>query len=317
MKLATVLLCAALALPVSAQLQQGVTLFEQGRYDDATRVLAPLRNDPEAVKTLGLIARAQGDDDRAIELLERAASLRPNSAAYHLRLGEALGSKVQKASVFAKPFLIGRVREELEKAVALDPNQLDARIFLIDLYVLAPAMMGGSEEKAMQQAAEARKRESYMGHRAYARLYTDQRQTELVRREWQDFVHEQPKSALAHSLYGWFLGNTDQKVKEGFDEIDLAIKLDPSYMPAWYRLGNLSATSGSQFARGEEALKKYLTYRPADGEPSLANTHYYLGMIYEKQGKAAEAKQSYASALRFTPSSKTFAEALQRVYSRR
>ena len=33
--------------------------------------------------------------------------------------------------------------------------------------------------------------------------------------------------------------------------------------------------------------------------------------------KAAEAKQSYANALRFTPSSKTFAEALQRVNSQR
>ena len=134
-----------------------------------------------------------------------------------------------------------------------------------------------------------------------------------MRKEWQDFVREQPKSPVAHSAYGWFLGTTDQKVKEGFDEIELAIKLDPSYMPAWYRFGNLGANSGAQLARGEEALKKYLTCKPAENQPSLASAHYYLGMIYEKQGRKAEAKRSYLEALRFTPASKTYAEALKRV----
>jgi Flp pilus assembly protein TadD len=36
-------------------------------------------------------------------------------------------------------------------------------------------------------------------------------------------------------------------------------------------------------------------------------------MIYEKQGRKAEAKRSYVEALRFTPASKTYAEALKRV----
>jgi Tfp pilus assembly protein PilF len=317
MKWATVLLCAALALPASAQLQQGVTLFEQGRYDEAKRVLAPLRNDPEAVKTLGLIALAEGDDDRAIELFEKAVQMHPNSAAYHFRLGGALRAKAQKASIFARMSLTRRMKEQFEKVVALDPNHFDARLGLIDFYVMAPAAMGGGEEKAMHQAAEIRKRDASMGHRAYARIFTLQKKNDLVRKEWQDFVREQPKSPIAHSLYGSFLGTTDQKVKEGFDEIDLAIKLDPSYMPAFYRLGNLAANSGVRLARGEEAMKKYLTYKPAENEPSLANAHYFLGMIYEKQGNVAESKRSYADALKFTPESKTFAEALTRVSSRR
>ncbi len=317
MKWAIVLLCATLALPASAQLQQGVTLFEQGRYDEAKKILAPLPNDPGAVETLGRIALAEGDDERAIELFEKAVNMRPSSAAYHFRLGQALGAKGQKASLFARMSLAGRLKKEFEKAVALDPNHLNARLGLIDFYVMAPAVMGGGEEKAMQQAADIRKRDATMGHSAYARIYTLQRKNDLVRKEWQDFVREQPKSPIAHSLYGSFVGTIDQKVKEGFDEIDLAINLDPSYMPAWYRLGNLAANSGAQLARGEEALKKYLTYKPAENEPSPANAHYFLGMVYEKQGKAAEAKRSYAEALKFTPSSKTFAEALTRVSSGR
>ncbi len=308
-----VVLALAIPIPASAQIEQGVTLFEQGRYGEAKKVLTPLQNDPEAVKTLGLIAEAEGDADRAIELFEKAVNMRPGSAAYHFRLGEAILAKGENASAFARPSLIRRSTEELEKAVSLDPNHVDARFSLIYFYAMAPSFIGGSEEKAMQLAAEIKKRDAYMGHRAYARIYTIQKKNDLVRKEWQDFVREQPKSPVAHSVYGWFLGTTDQKVKEGFDEIELAIKLDPSYMPAWYRFGNLGANSGAQLARGEEALKKYLTYKPAENQPSLASAHYYLGMIYEKQGRKAEAKRSYVEALRFTPASKTYAEALKRV----
>jgi Tfp pilus assembly protein PilF len=180
---------------------------------------------------------------------------------------------------------------------------------------MAPGIMGGSEEEAFKQAAEIQKRDVLLGHRAYVRIYTLQKKPDLVRKEYQDLVKAQPNSAASHSLYGAFLGATDQKVKEGFDEIDLAITLDPAYMPAYYRLGYVAANSGAQLARGEEAMKKYLAYKPADHEPTIANAHYFLGMIYEKQGKKGEAKRAYADALRFTPSSKMYAEAFKRVSS--
>src|SRR6185503_2742412 len=99
MKPAIVFLCIALALPVSAQLQQGIALFEQGRYEEARKVLTPLQNDPEAVETLGRIALLQEDNERAIELLERAVKMRPTSGPYHFHLAEAYGAQAQKASI--------------------------------------------------------------------------------------------------------------------------------------------------------------------------------------------------------------------------
>ena len=47
-------------------------------------------------------------------------------------------------------------------------------------------------------------------------------------------------------------------------------------------------------------------------EPSLANAQYYLGLIYEKQGKRPEAKASFEAAL-LNPTPKEAAEALKRV----
>lgn len=313
MKMATPLLCIALSLPASGQIPEGVRFFQTGHYAEARRILTPRRNDPEAVKTLALIAQAEGDADHAIELFEKAIAMRPASSAYHVLLGEAFLAKGENASAFAMPGLARRATTEFEKAVSLDPDDVDARFGLIYFYAMAPSFLGGSEVKAMQQAAEIRKRDVYMGHRAYARIYTIQKKNDLVRKEWEDFVREQPKSPIAHSAYGSFLAITEKNIKGGLDEIELAIQLNPGYMPAWYRLGNVAAVSGSVLARGEEALKKYLAYQPAKNEPSLASAYYYLGMIHEKQGKRAEARRSYAEAARFTPSSKTYAEALKRV----
>jgi len=60
-------------------------------------------------------------------------------------------------------------------------------------------------------------------------------------------------------------------------------------------------------------MKKYLAYTPKVNEPALANAHYYLGAIYENEGKKAEAKQSYEAALKLNPSLKDALDGLKRV----
>jgi predicted Zn-dependent protease len=100
---------------------------------------------------------------------------------------------------------------------------------------------------------------------------------------------------------------------QAFAEADAALKLDPGYMPAWFRIGQTAALSGGNLPRGEEALKKYLTSRPADSEPSLAAAYYYLGSVYEKMEKRTEARAAYASALRITPNWKQLQDAAARV----
>jgi Tfp pilus assembly protein PilF len=308
----TIAVCALLALPLFAQVPQAVALMQQARYDEAKKLLAPMANDPDALDTLARIAMAQGDSERAEELLTKAIKLK-NAAAYHYHLGQALGDQAMKASMFGKAALAGKVRDEFEKASQLDPNLIEARFGLIDFYMLAPAMLGGSDEKALAQAAEIKKRDAYQGHRAYSRIYQRQKKNDLARREYQDLLREQPQSAAAHNVYGAFLANVDKNYKSAFEEIDTAVRLDPAYMPAYFRLGAVAAASGAQLARGEEALRKYLTHQPKESEPSLADAHYWLGMVYEKQGKKTEAKQSYLTAQRFSPASKTVAEALKRV----
>jgi tetratricopeptide (TPR) repeat protein len=260
----------------------------------------------------GRAAMARNDDDAAAALFEKAVAQNPKSAEAHYWLGSAYGSQAEKASIFGQASLAGKTRDEFEKAVELDPNHLDARFGLLQYYVFAPGIMGGSYDKAFAQAAEIRKRDPLMGHRAAAFIYSNQKKTEEAKKEYLDEVKEFPNSARAHLDVGVFVYFVGQNYKAAADEYETALKLDPAYMPSCFRAGQVTVFYGDP-ARGEELLRKYLNYSPKENEPSLARAHYWLGRIFEKQGKKVEAKASYAASLKLSPKQKDVAEALKRV----
>jgi tetratricopeptide (TPR) repeat protein len=260
----------------------------------------------------GRAALDRGDIDQAIVQLEKAIAVAPNSSEAHYYLGLAYGRKAEKAGIFGGMSQAGKARDEWLRAVELNPNSVDARLRLIDFYIMAPAIAGGSEDKAIEQAAEVRKRDALDGHRAYARIYTLQKKLDLAVKEMVEAVREQPKSAKAHHLLGNALLN-QKEWKGSLHEYEMALSLDAAYMPAYFRIGQLAALSESNYARGEEAIRKYLAYKPVNDEPGLARAWYWLGMIQEQQGKKAEARQSYMNSRKLAPDSKDVSEALKRV----
>ena len=113
----------------------------------------------EALLAQGLAAQRAGDTDKAVSLYQQAVAKSPKDAEAHFRLGGAYGDAAQKASIFSQMSLAGKCKDEFLAAVAADPNYLDARIGLLEYYMRAPGIAGGSEEKALEQAAEVRKRD--------------------------------------------------------------------------------------------------------------------------------------------------------------
>ena len=302
-----------IAAPLCAQVPQATALYEQARFEDVKRLLAPHTDDPDALFLLGKIALLQEDDERATSILEKVVQARPNNADVQYWFGLANRSVMMHSSFFKQPFLASKMRQALERAVQIDPNHYEARLALIDYYIFAPAIAGGGEEKAIAQAAEVSKRDKLMGHRAYARMYVRQKKLDLARKELLDAVREQPSSAAAHAALGTLYGANDKNFPAAFAELESAIKLDPNYMPAWFRVGQGAALSGTNLPRGEEALKKYLAYRPKENEPGLVATWFYLGSICEKSGRKPEARAAFATALAIDPNWKDLQEAAKRV----
>jgi len=247
-----------------------------------------------------------------VTLFEKAVAANPKQSNYHFWLGNAYGSQAVKASMVSQVSLAKKTLAEFEKAVQLDPNNIEARFGLIDYYMRAPAFMGGGQDKALAQAAEVKKRESLAGHRAYARIYMRQEKKDLANKELIEAVREQPTSAKAHFFLGNFLLN-EKQYPSAIHEYEQAVKLDSTFMPPWLRLGQAIAQGGTNFARGEEVIRKYLTYKPNFDEAQHLAAWFWLGQIYEKQGKRDAARAAYANAAKLAPGEKEIAAALKRV----
>lgn len=260
----------------------------------------------------GKAALNRGDNEAAADIFERAVAQNPKSSEAHLLLGQAYGNQAQAASIFGKASLAKKTQAEFEKAVELDPNNLEARFALVQYYTMAPGIMGGSDSKAQEQANEIKRRDALWGHRVSAFLYRYQKKPDLVKQEWLNYVKEQPNSPKSHYWLGvYYLGQ--KAFKEATAEFETSIKLDQNYMPGWFQIGHMAVLNENDYARGEQSLRKYLAYTPAGDDPSTARAHYWLGQIFEKQGKKAEAKQSYSASLKLNPTQKDVQEALKRV----
>ncbi|HYS55488.1 MAG TPA: tetratricopeptide repeat protein [Thermoanaerobaculia bacterium] len=261
----------------------------------------------------GRAAMQRGDYETAANLFEKAVAQNPNSSDAHEHLAEAYGSLAQRANIFKQPSLASKTHREFAHAVELDPNNLDARWGLIEFFMIAPGIMGGDEKKAVQEANEIKKRDAMRGHQAFAFIYGRQKKPDLARKEYVDAVREEPNSPKSHYLLAISFLLADKNYKSAAEEFEMAVKLDPTFMPGWFQIGHMAALSGANLQRGEEALQKYLAYTPKQDEPQHYRAYFWLGGIYERQGKRAEARQSYATSLRINPRQPDVAEALKKI----
>lgn len=254
---------------------------------------------------------AHGSAEEAVVWLEKAVALSPGNARYHCELGNAYAQVASNSGMFKAMSIARRAKAEWLRAVEVDPNFLPGRFALLEFDILAPAAMGGGESDTLEQAKEIGKRDPVEGRRALARIAIGAKKLDQARSEYERMVQEHPQSAAAHYYYGGYLLTSEKKYKEAAAQFDAALRIDPSHMRAYFRIGQTAAMSGTDLARGEQALKKYSAYTPGDEEPATARAWYWLGVIYEKEHRVAEAKASYAESLRLNASQKDVAEAMK------
>ena len=93
-----------------------------------------------------------GRRDAALKLLDACVARTPQSAICHCGVGSVLGAQVISQGLLKAAFGASRIRDSLRTAVQLDPSLYAARSALVQFYLLAPAVAGGSVAKAREVA---------------------------------------------------------------------------------------------------------------------------------------------------------------------
>lgn len=268
-------------------------------------VAAPALLAAQSADDLIKFGRAQldsGKADEAVKTLEKAVKANPQNANAHLYLGNALGNVAQKASVLRQPFLAKRLKGEFEKAVELDPNLIDGHEGLMQFYLQAPGVMGGSLGKAREQAAAVAKINPYRGRFAEASIANHEKDLAGAEKAYRVATADFPDSARAMTSLAAFLSNNNRG-EEAFPVIDRYLAKWPNGRLGLWWVGRTASITGKQLDRGEQALRTVLSSPETENNIRIPreNVHYRLGDIYAKRGDKQKARAEYEAALKINP----------------
>ncbi len=307
MRLALVLLSFALLLePCAARaatVEQATALLVAKDPRAEAAITGLLKAQPDSADAHILMARLQlqqGKADDAVESAEEAVDLDDASAQAHYWLGNAYGSRIGQVGMLSQAMMAPKLRDAFERALVLDPNLHDARGSLVQYYLQAPAIAGGSVDKARAQVQELLKRDPPRG-------YYEQGQLAMFEKKPAEAVKAFAAASAAkpdNATYRMGLGVALQETKQwdaAFALFESWTTREPKVAMAWYQVGRTSALSGQRLHVGAAALKKFMTFPAAPNLPTAANAQYRLGQVQAHAGDKGAAKASFQAALKADP----------------
>ncbi|MGX1024485.1 tetratricopeptide repeat protein [Psychroflexus sp. MBR-150] len=167
-----------LLLPVlcigQTNLDFGIKVFENKEYAKAQSIIEDIAksepNNYKAYEYLGDAYAAQHLWDKAINTFEYLIDKQPDNADYNYKYGGSIGMKAKSSDKFTALFLLNDVKKYLKRSADLDPNHIDVRWALLELYLELPGVIGGSIDKAKNYASQLQNISPVDGALAYGRI---------------------------------------------------------------------------------------------------------------------------------------------------
>lgn len=288
----------------------GIKLIAQRKYAEAKSffdaAIKSNRKDAEAHYQLARVLLFQGNSDDAEDQIDEALELNESSALYHFLRGRILGDRAQKANIFKQGILAPKVKNAFLRAVELDPALVEARVGLFNYYIMAPGIMGGSEEEALKQANEVVKLNFGRGRFLLANFYQRKKDFAQAEAEYRKVIDADPKKIEGYKALGYFFIN-QKKFDQAVAQFRKYGELDPKNPDAYDSYGD-ALFAQEKF---DEAIEKYNYALSLD--KNFSSSIYQLGACYEKKGMKAKAIETYQWYLTVEPSGRNADSARKKI----
>ena len=254
------LFCAASLCAQTVKDTALAALIETGRYADAERAatarIASKPDDMDGYAALTLSVLNGNDSahrETALKLLEACSARLPLAAMCHYGVGSVLGAQALSHGMLKALGSVGRIRDELTRAVELDPLLYAARNALVQFYLVVPGIAGGSTAKAREIASAASARQPEHAKLLIALVDIGQKK------------HQQAEAGLA-------------SVRAGDDK-----ELAADVAEVWAQLG-FTYLNDRKDAKARAVFERVVIDRP-----NSPRGHYGLGRVFTDSGQFDQA----------------------------
>ncbi|WP_046745130.1 tetratricopeptide repeat protein [Kordia zhangzhouensis] len=292
------LLCIPMCVWSQTTAESIAQLFEKKQYQKAETILkealkkAP--NDVELIELLGDSYGYQKKWDEAIENYERLVKMDDTNANYHYKYGGAMGMKALIVNKFRALGLIGDIKSSFKRAAELDPNHIDVRWAMVELYMQLPGLLGGSFKKSMKYANELEQLSKVDGYLAKGYIYEYDDEPELAEKFYKKAI-EVGGSLTCYEKLTKLYEKQDQPLK-AIENIERSHKKHQRNA-MHYQIGKVAADYNIQLEKGEKCLYLYITnYTSKDGVP-VSWAYYRLAQIFTHRGDKQKALEWINKAL--------------------
>jgi tetratricopeptide (TPR) repeat protein len=263
------------------------------------RALSASDDDHRAEHGLARVGIHRGDHDAVISHARRAIKRDKKNSGYHMTLARGYGMKAMEGGL-TSAFYAGKYKSECKLAIEYDPRNIDAHMGLLQFYVMAPGLMGGSLEKAEETAERVAALDPFIGRLAAGFVAWQSDDLEGAEREYVaaariDTLDTEGWKALAR--FYTEVGRYGEAIALG----DRILALDPGEVSAVYQRARAYLLQGEDLEAAEAGFRRYIESDERPGQPTLASAYWRLGQVYEKGGDLDSARREWERAVELAP----------------
>lgn len=291
--------------------------LQAGKADEAMSLLREaVKSEPGNAEANNLLCRVEftlQQFDQAAGHCEKAVSLSPQNARYHLWMGRALGERASRAPFYSAFGLAKKTRDEFETAVRLDPKDADALTDLGQFYEEAPGAIGGGMDKAEATAKQLEAVDGARGHDFLGELAEHKKDLAGAEQEFKAAL-----SGASHPAFQWMALASFYRRHERWTEMESAVKSgeaaasrDKKAAVALFNGASTLARANRDPELAAKLFESYIASPDKTEEAPAFDALTRLAKLRKQMGDMAGAQRDQAAALALAQEYKPARNALQ------
>jgi len=263
----------------SSDLDRARNLYELTQFEESLKILGavPTKTAP-VYELMGRDYFMNGDYKKATDALEKAVQEDPGNSDYFMWLGRAYGRRAETSNPFSAVGHASKTHQYFERAVQLNPRNIEALNDLLEYDLEAPGFMGGGMEKAQAVINRISQVDPSEGHWAQSTMDEKRKEYGKAEQQLRRALELAPSQMSRFMDLAKFLFRQG-RYQEGEQNFARAEQIAPNNAKLLYVRADCYVKAGRNLDTARELLQRYLNTTITPEDPPKADARKLLRQI--------------------------------------